>query len=263
MDNETLSGLEACVEALSRPGVLGLPGRTVEKRVAKGLKGYFDRLSSAVDPKRLGKLVDTASTATSGRFAAEHLASIAVRKMRPQLRAVLTAGLEDAFETARTHVHVAEASQPFDKADTPLITDAVEWAEEHAAELIKGLDQTTIDAIAQEVADGIAEQLGSAGTAREIRDMMDGWSVSRAATIASTEINRAISFATVEKLEGDGYEYKRVILSPDACDEVCVPNADQGAIPLDDDFDSGDAYPPFHPNCRCAVTAARGPDSEA
>lgn len=257
-----LEQLEAFVAEASRPGVLGLPGKRAEKAMAKDLASYFRRLKTALDPARVGKLVGTASTASSGRYAAEHLARIATRRMRTQLLAVAKAGYLDAIDTARKVEHVAEADQPFSRKSSDLLMDAVEWAEKQAGELVAGIDQFSVDAIADAVASGIEEQLGVQGTSREIRDLLDGWSTSRAFTVAATEINRAMSAATVDMLGANGIEYKRVILSPDACDEICVPNADQGAIPMDDDFDSGDAFPPFHPNCRCAVTAARGPDEE-
>jgi hypothetical protein len=34
-------------------------------------------------------------------------------------------------------------------------------------------------------------------------------------------------------------------------EDQCADNSAQGPIPIDDTFDSGDDYPPAHPNCRC------------
>ena len=38
-----------------------------------------------------------------------------------------------------------------------------------------------------------------------------------------------------------------------ADDDECDENADEGAIPLDEPFPSGDDTAPGHPNCKCDV----------
>jgi hypothetical protein len=255
---DALDILEKFVMEAGRPCIMGLPGIKIERRTGKDLASYFTRLATQLKPDRLAKLVKTASTKESGYIAAQHLAKITVRKMQPQLMAVLKAGYLEAFHVARKHEHVQEADQPFNRKDTNLLADAVEWAEKQAGELVQGIDQFTVDSIADAVASGIEDQLGVEGTAREIRDVLEGWATSRAFTIATTEINRAMSAATVDMFDGG---YKRWILAPEAC-PICEANAEQGAIPVDDDFDSGDSYPPAHPNCRCAITAARPPEAE-
>jgi hypothetical protein len=45
-------------------------------------------------------------------------------------------------------------------------------------------------------------------------------------------------------------EKKVWLLADDPCDE-CQGNADDGEIPLDDDFSSGDDAAPAHPRCLC------------
>ncbi len=257
---KAIEGLERFVEEASKPGVLGLAGKSIEKSLRRDLSGYFARLGSKLH--QLAGIVEKASTKDSGRTAAEHLARMAIRRAQPQLMAALKAGYLDAVDVARRHEHVAEADQPFNNPYSPVLQDAVEWAEQNAADMVAGIDQSTIDDIADAVASGIEDQLGVAGTARSIRDLLNGWSTSRAATIAATEINRAMSWATVDMLGAQGVGYKRAIPSPGCCEDICQANVDQGAIPIDDEFDSGDDFPPFHPNCRCAVTAARGPDDD-
>jgi hypothetical protein len=341
--SEALAVLERFVEEASRPCLLGLPGKKVEMRVGKDLSAYFMRLKGKLNVQRLAKLAETASTPASGRFAAEHLAKIATRRMQPQLMAALKAGILEAAHVAKRHKDMRESaedeprddhgrctsgsgsgmkkdsipmssgkerteaqkaadqrktnsrlkrdyhrqwvksgkkgsfedyvkkvdvtkakdilaseadSQPYDRSSSTILDDAVEWAERQAADLVAGIDQTTVDSIADAVANGIESQLGVPGTAKEIHDLLDGWSSSRAFTIATTEINRAMSAATFEGLGGG---YKQWILAPEAC-PICEDNEAQGAIPWDDEFDSGDMYPPAHPNCRCAVASADPPD---
>jgi len=138
---------------------------------------------------------------------------------------------------------------------------AADWASSQAAELVTGIDETTIDRLASVIEQGIEEMRGPYGTGQLIRAEMEDMSVSRALTIASTEMNRAMSAATLDKLDFLGVEYKQWILDPDPC-PICIDNADAGVIPASEEFPSGDDGPPAHPNCRCAVTGARAPDSE-
>lgn len=254
--NKALDQLEQFVTEAAKPGVLGLAGRRLEKRATQELAAYFRGLKVA----ELAKIAAGATNKEMGKHVAVARLHNILRKARPTLTLVLKSNMLDAVVLARKIEHVAEADQPFNQKGTTLF-DAVEWAEKQAADLVTGLDETTADLLSDAVAEGIEEQLGVAGTSRLIRDAIDDMAVSRAAMIASTEMNRAMSTATVEKLNNLGVEYKRIILSPEACD-ICVDNEAAGPIPIDDDFDSGDAYPPFHPNCRCAVTAARAPEGE-
>jgi hypothetical protein len=73
----------------------------------------------------------------------------------------------------------------------------------------------------------------------------------RALTVANTEMNRAVSAATVDRFNELGvtmHEWFAI----EGCDE-CEMNADQGPIPVGSMFDSGDTEPPAHPNCRCGL----------
>lgn len=251
-----LDQLEQVVEKLGRPGVLGLPGRRIEKRATQELSGYFKSLKV----QDLAKIVEGQDSKEMGKhIAAAQLQNI-VRKARPALQLILKSNLHDAILAARKLEYAKEADQPFTKKGETLF-DAVEWAEKQAADLVTGLDETTIDLLSDAVATGIEDQLGVQGTGRLLRDAIDGMSVSRAAMIASTEINRAMSTAAMEQLDNNGVEYKQIILSPEAC-PICEANAEQDPLPVDEDYDSGDSFPPFHPNCRCAITAARGPEED-
>lgn len=46
---------------------------------------------------------------------------------------------------------------------------------------------------------------------------------------------------------------KRWLADPDACEEICQPNAEDGWIPEDINFASGEDLPPGHPHCRCSA----------
>lgn len=92
------------------------------------------------------------------------------------------------------------------------------------------------------------------------------FSPERAELIARTEIITANSQGTLS-----GFKAARsigVVIKkkwwPDknAC-EVCLGNADDGAIDLDDNFSSGDDAPAAHPNCKCALISDIGDEDEA
>lgn len=79
----------------------------------------------------------------------------------------------------------------------------------------------------------------------------EGISATRAFNIANTETNQAMSSAQQAFLEENGFKTKVWIpAGPNTC-ATCQGNADDGAIPLDQAFSSGDTHPPGHPGCEC------------
>ena len=73
---------------------------------------------------------------------------------------------------------------------------------------------------------------------------------SRALTIAITEQNRAMSFATIQRYQIAGLQKMEWAVS-DPCD-ICAKNDGQ-VIQIGQTFASGDAQPPAHPHCRCVL----------
>lgn len=155
-----------------------------------------------------------------------------------------------------------KSTQPFDITGQ-IALDASAYAEQKAAELVVGINKTTKQRFADAVATGIEDQLGVDGISQLLRTIAKDMSTTRAETIASTEVNSAMSHATVEKLKTVGVEYKQWIIADDDADDICKGNEEDGPIPTGEAFSSGDFYPPAHPNCRCAVTGVRSPFDEA
>jgi SPP1 gp7 family putative phage head morphogenesis protein len=121
---------------------------------------------------------------------------------------------------------------------------------------IKSIGAGRFDELAQSLALSL-ERGDSADTlARDLRDILDN--ASRAGNIAMTEINRAVSAATLANYQANGVEAKDWLTAADGrvC-AICDGNADDGPIPLGAVFSSGDAAPPAHPGgCRCALGPA-------
>jgi hypothetical protein len=265
------SKLEQLIESMGRPGLLGLVGRTVEKRAQKHLAMYFRILGRRVAALGLESLVETQDK-TVVRHAVEMRVGNTIRTMTPVLQVILQTELHQAMLAAGKIHHLAEADPndpnvPDFPDPPPLLPpmmtgeEAALWASVHAGELIPGINDTTQALIADAIEQGIEDSLGVPGTARLLRSVLDDMGVSRSEMIASTEMNAAFSEATMRKLDRLGIEYKQWITSPgNVCDE-CSENEDASPIPLDEDFPSGDPAPPAHPNCRCAVTGARAPEA--
>jgi hypothetical protein len=73
---------------------------------------------------------------------------------------------------------------------------------------------------------------------------------------AVTAIAYVVSRASWIRMMQRGSIRKRIVLCPDAC-EICRRNDEQGPIPIDQAFKSGQQHPPFHGSCRCALVPSR------
>ena len=254
-----LDTVERFVEAASRPGVLGVVGHKIEKRAQRDLSAYFKVVGEQVIAHNLADAVE------HGFW--EHTVEVSMkqvlRRTSTLLRDALVENMKDAYTASykMDHKPIKEAFNPIDKIGQ-IALDAADWAAGQVDTLITGLDSTTLDQVNQVIADAIMDQTGVQGASQGLRALFQDMSVDRAAMIASTEINRAMSAAAVDFLADNGVGYKQLIPSPGAC-PICLDIVAQGPIPVDEDWDTdegdGDG-PPIHPNCRCAVTGAPSPD---
>ena len=173
-----------------------------------------------------------------------------------------------------------------DKLTNQVGLSAMAWARERAAELVGkrwtaegdlidnpnaewAISDSTRNMVQKAIADGLRDNL----SVPEIADSLVGageaaypFSEDRAALIAETEVNRANSqgaLAGAREAQDAGVDIKKVWLGgQDPCEEVCQPNIDQGAIEIDEDFESGDDAPPGHPGCFCSVSWEVGDAAE-
>lgn len=244
-----------------KTGLLGRAGQAVERQATTDIAAYFSVLAEIVLGLGLEKLV--AHPVAQARDAVHMQLHNVLRKARPQLFMALATNLQLAYVTGFAQDIPVEADQqnlfaPLDFLG-PSGQAAADYAAENAAELVTGIDQVTEDKIAEAIAQGIENELGVPGTSQLLRSVLEDMSTTRARMIATTEMNKAFSTAAVDKLGRLGIGYKQVILAPDPC-PVCEENAGEDPLPLDETYSSGDSYPPFHPNCRCTIVGARGPE---
>lgn len=132
-----------------------------------------------------------------------------------------------------------------------------------AADLEDDLDNTTDRETGNKLKDAfldVATPIGFAAMLGQLRDQfaeyadgVDG-KTSRAETVAVTEVSGAYHDGGAEAAsDTDGTVLKSWDTEDDPCED-CQANSDQGEIPEDGTFDSGDDEPPAHPNCRCSVS---------
>lgn len=117
--------------------------------------------------------------------------------------------------------------------------------------VLNGIDSTTLDSIA----DVLAEALAAGSSVSETGDMIGALldDPDRAELIAQTETARAMTAASLDSYSENGVTGKAWLLSDGAC-PLCEENEADGVIPIDEDFTNGD--PPAHVNCVCALIPA-------
>lgn len=141
---------------------------------------------------------------------------------------------------------------------------AVNYSRERTGELIGRsadgageLMETTRTAIRDAVTKGLEDNVGQ----REIADMLENdfaFSPDRADLISRTEISNANGAGSHEGLiaaQDAGVVVEHAWIAEDDACEICQANEDEGWIPVDQAFSSGDMNPAAHPNCRCAEAA--------
>lgn len=148
-------------------------------------------------------------------------------------------------ELARTY-ELGAIRQGLPKSQAQL--RATEYAKQHAAELIEGLDNTTRDTIKDLVSKTISDG-ESLQTLKKWITESGAFSKDRAYTIARTETATAHGQGSHEAAKMMGQDEKSWERNETEPDDECQDNEDAGWIDIDDTFPSGDDTIPAHPNC--------------
>ena len=121
--------------------------------------------------------------------------------------------------------------------------------------IINSVDETTKEELAQLITSGVADGDSWTDIAKDIRDNYPDISDYRSELIARTETSNAANQAELDFYKNNGIETKMWTVSSAHTDEdECDENEAAGAIPVNDEFPSGDDAPPNHPNCFCDLT---------
>ncbi|WP_020658387.1 phage minor head protein [Amycolatopsis benzoatilytica] len=123
---------------------------------------------------------------------------------------------------------------------------------EQADVTITSIAAHRMDALALELARAVENGDSADTLAANLARVLDDprW----ARMVATTELNRAMSSATLNRYARNGIEAAYWMTAEDerVCPD-CTGNEDAGAIPLSQPFPSGSYQPPAHPDCRCAL----------
>lgn len=112
---------------------------------------------------------------------------------------------------------------------------------------VKSIADTMLSQVGTALADGVRSGDSVTTIAKSITGMLSD--PSRAQLIANTEVNRAVSTASIQTYTAAGLAQWELLTSPEACDE-CADIEDNNPHDLGDTDD----MPPVHPSCRCAVS---------
>lgn len=160
--------------------------------------------------------------------------------------------------------------------------NAVDYSETRAAELVgkryingKLVDNPNAEwsipeATRDELRDIITDAFAGKIPANEVESAIanaGSFSSDRASLIARTEISAANNRGALEGYRAArdkaGVAIKKAWHPDDEACPVCLDNAADGVIDLDDVFTSGDDAPPAHPNCECTIIPVTGSAAES
>lgn len=211
------------------------------------------------------------------------------RRARRKRDAALLLGLALFSPWKRLRAPIAVASHDlddyFDSVDTAMETASLSSSLKSGRPIVSSLEKLILSSLVAGFDDGgslvgrkagrnylARAQADAADRAHEVSGQMvdtsKRWlkadpqneyalSSQRADAAARYEAARAYNTGLLQSLWGAGMTKEWVTTSDHPCEELCLPNEDQGAIPVEDVFQSGDYAPLAHPNCMCILQVNR------
>ncbi|MBV8061465.1 MAG: phage portal protein [Alphaproteobacteria bacterium] len=259
----------------SKPGPID-PDRAsivkIQNRIADFWTDYLAKKSKQV----AGQVAAELKKADEGEDLTEEQKA-ANKKKAQQIASDLDINFDDSIDSMTALLAVAandgaEAAYDELSMDAEEVPSIADWAQDRAAEMVgkKWVNGELVDnpdaqwVITDSTRDMlkgiIASSIDEGATTDELADNLAesfGFSPERAQAIARTETRRADSAGQVAAYKESGVVQKKAwsTAQDDKVSDECLKNEAAGAIPLDDDFPSGEQAPPAHPACRCSVVA--------
>lgn len=166
-------------------------------------------------------------------------------------------GLKDIYETSgKEAIASVDAEGSFD-LENPR---AVDWLNNHAAEMVTSVVGTTKDKISTLVTNAMDEGLSVTRLPDLIQTIVPDFADWESERIARTETINAFSQGTLEGYKQSDVVDKKYWIPDEAACPICEGNAEDGEIGLDEEFSSGVDAPVAHPNCECDLGATTRSD---
>lgn len=146
--------------------------------------------------------------------------------------------------------------------------NAIKWAAKHAGDMITSdgaggeLADATRDMVRQTITAALEDHATDDELATALNDAY-AFSPQRAELIARTEVMNALGAGSLSGAKAVGMEQKDWLLSNDEnkC-ALCIANAAEGWIPIDQAHVSGAMAPTQHPRCQCGQAYRRKPKED-
>lgn len=211
---------------------------------------FFGAHARALAMKLRGETHKAAGGADDSADDRDHLANAAdaidYEPLRKEVAPVLARLAQDGARQGLAQID-AEIAVLLDQANE----QAIAWAHDRAAELAKGLDETTRGLVRTLVEAALDEGWSNDRLADEL-EASEAFSEARADRIARTETAFADVQGNLIGYRASGIvEGKEWIVGTGCCDICEVLRGE--VVPLDETFSDGTEAPPQHPNCRCDV----------
>ena len=170
---------------------------------------------------------------------------------------------EDAFRRVTAAALVAGSNQTMVDSGTlrpafGLKSDPVKrYLKARSAEQLgRDVDASTKKRLRALLVRGYEEGWRQSRLIKEIRELYDGFTYSRAKVIAIYEVGNAYSEGSLQQardLESDGIAMEKAWATAANPCPICDPNGAAGWIPLEESFPSGHDRPMAHGRCRCSL----------
>jgi len=122
------------------------------------------------------------------------------------------------------------------------------WLDKVSEETGQSINNTTIQAFADTLKEGIAAGEGLNDLKTRVQVIFDFATATRATLIARTETARGVTEAHRKMYEHYGFDEVKWLLAPGACEECAGRSEEKWTI------NSIDGQIPVHPNCKCDMT---------
>ena len=249
--------LESCL-SMVRDGVL--KQSQAMHKAAEGQKGTsdWDALPAAIDTSPLSLAWDDLNTTLTASASSGARAQI-VQIMHDE--SLTPEDVHAAISAEHDISTQADAGSPGVKLDLLNYRDpnAVRWASDHAAELITtdGNGGELADATRNMIRRTITQALTDKLTPEQITQALEhdyAFSRARAELIARTEVHMAENQGGLFGAQRVGMQAKKWLLSgrDDPC-PICIGNAEQKWLPINEPFQGGVQAPLQHPRCKCTA----------